>query len=124
MLRPDSDPRLADHRRDPLRLVVNVAETGWTGYDVELHLRAEFQVEDEMADWFNVVYILSPQDDPAARRRLIAGLKSVSDSPKLRSESMKLMAKPEAASRLLQPPIPSLVMLPREAALAKKLRSA
>ena len=63
---PERDPRLADHRRDPLRLVVNVSGTGWSGYEVERHLRTEFQVEDEMADWFNVVYVLSPHDDPAA----------------------------------------------------------
>jgi arginine decarboxylase len=119
VLRPESDLRLAGHRRDPLRLVVNVAETGWTGYEVELHLRTEFQVEDEMADWFNVVYILSPQDDPAARERLIAGLKTVSESPKPESDTMRL-ATSEAATRLLQPPIPSLGMLPREAALAEK----
>jgi arginine decarboxylase len=49
-----SDPKLADHRQDPLRLVVNVGGTGWSGYDVERFLRTEFQVEDEMADWFNV----------------------------------------------------------------------
>jgi arginine decarboxylase len=119
VLRPESDPRLADHRRDPLRLVVNVTESGWTGYDVERHLRTEFQVEDEMADWFNVVYILSPQDDPAARGRLIAGLQAVSDSPK-RGSASKRPAEPETASRLLQPPIPSLEMLPRDAALSEK----
>jgi arginine decarboxylase len=118
-LRPESDPRLAGHRRDPLRLVVNVTESGWTGYEVERHLRTEFQVEDEMADVFNVVYILSPEDDWAARRRLIAGLKTVSDSPKPGSESVRL-AKSETASRLLQPWIPSLGMLPREAALSEK----
>ena len=75
MLRPETDPRLAGHRRDPLRLVVNVTGTGWSGYDVERYLRTEFQVEDEMADWFNVVYMFSPHDDPAARERLLAGLR-------------------------------------------------
>ncbi len=54
------DARLADYRQDPLRLVVNVRETGWSGYEVERFLRTEFQVEDEMADWFNVVYIFEP----------------------------------------------------------------
>ena len=56
-----------------LRLVVNVAGTGWTGYEFEKYLRTEFQVEDEMADWSSVVYILSPQDDPAARRAAAGG---------------------------------------------------
>jgi arginine/lysine/ornithine decarboxylase len=119
VLRPEADPRLAGHRRDPLRLVVNVTETGWTGYDVERHLRLQFQVEDEMADWFNVVYILSPEDDPAASERLVAGLKSVSQSPRLGSATQQFVNS-EAATQLLQPPIPPLAMLPREAALAEK----
>ncbi len=75
VLRPETDPRLAGHRRDPLRMVVNVTGTGQSGYEVERFLRTEFQVEDEMADSYNVVYVLSPHDDPAARERLIAGLR-------------------------------------------------
>jgi lysine decarboxylase len=119
VLRPEGDSRLAGHRRDPLRLVVNVARTGWTGYDVELHLRRSFQVEDEMADWFNVVYILSPEDDPAAYERLVNGLESVSASPLGGSSSAEL-ADAATAARLLQPPIPRLAVLPRDAALAAK----
>jgi arginine decarboxylase len=118
VLRPERDPRLANHQRDPLRLVVDVSGTGWTGYDVELYLRNEFQIEDEMSDWNNVVYILSPQDDPAARARLLAGLKSVSDSPRPGSRTTRL-AETELV-RMMQPPIPPLAMLPREAALAAK----
>ena len=83
VLRPESDPRMAGHQRDPLRLVVNVAGTGWTGYDFEKYLRTEFQVEDEMSDWSSVVYILSPQDDPAAKQRLLAGLRSISESAEI-----------------------------------------
>ncbi len=118
VLRPENDPRMAEHLRDPLRLVVNVAGTGWTGYDFEKYLRTEFQVEDEMSDWSSVVYILSPQDDPAARKRLLAGLKSISDSPHSVSATSQL-AKDDLA-RLMQPPIPPLAMLPRNAALAPK----
>ena len=82
-----SNPKLADHRQDPLRLVVNVSGTGWSGYEVERFLRTEFQVEDEMADWFNVVYVLSPHDDPSARKRLIAGLFAVGARPKYGRDS-------------------------------------
>jgi lysine decarboxylase len=118
VFRPAGNPRLAGHRRDPMRLVVNVAETGWTGYDVELLLRKEFQIEDEMSDWLNVVYILSPQDDPAATDRLLAGLKAVSDSPRTGSGTTRLAADELVA--LHQPAIPPLAMLPRDAALAAK----
>src|SRR4029079_3671116 len=74
---PQSPSRLAHHRRDPLRMVVNVSATGWTGYEVERYLRTEFKVEDEMADWFNVVYVLSPRDNAAAEDRLLAGLSAL-----------------------------------------------
>lgn len=121
VLAPQRDPRLADHRRDPLRMVVNVAGSGWTGYEVERFLRTEFKVEDELADWFNVVYVLSPRDDPAAEERLLAGLRAVSTSrravsPRVPGQTLK----ETSLHALLQPPIPPLAMPPREAALARK----
>jgi arginine/lysine/ornithine decarboxylase len=119
VLRPESDPRMVDHQRDPLRLVVNFAGTGWTGYDVEVYLRDEFQVEDEMADQTNAVYLLSPQDDVAARQRLLAGLKAISASPRKTKAGTPRLAE-EELRRLMQPTIPPLGMLPREAALAPK----
>jgi arginine decarboxylase len=119
VLRPERDPRMADHQRDPLRLVVNVSGTGWKGYEVERFLRTEYCVEDEMADWFNVVYVLSPRDDAEARTRLIAGLRAVSESPKPVSGTTRLAEEVESA-HLLQPPIPPLAMPPRRAGLAKK----
>jgi len=123
VFRPESDARLADHRRDPLRLVVNVSGAGWSGYEVERFLRTEYQIEDEMADWFNVVYVLSPHDDTAARERLVAGLRAVSEQGARsteqgvrRPDSML----PAPSSLLLQPPIPPLALSPRKAALSTK----
>jgi arginine decarboxylase len=115
VLSTDDDPRLADHARDPLRLVINVAGAGWTGYDAELLLRHDYRVEDEMSDWFNVVLVTSPGDDGAARERLLAGLKQVSDNPRPQPQSSIAQS-----SRLLQPAIPPLAMTPREAALGPK----
>ncbi len=114
VLRPERVERLAAHRRDPLRLVVSVRGTGWTGYEVEKILREEYHVEDEMADWFNVVYVLSPQDDPAARGRLVDGLRAVSQSPRVEAR----MANDEDA--LFVVGHSSFVLLPRDAALGSK----
>lgn len=119
VLRPEADPRMAGHQRDPLRLVVNVAGTGWTGYDFEKYLRTEFQVEDEMSDWSSVVYILSPQDDPAARERLLAGLRSITESKRAGASPPPPVSANELAG-LMQPTIPPLAMSPRDAALAPK----
>lgn len=115
VLRPESDPRLAGHTRDPLRLVVSVAGTGWTGYDAELLLRNEYRIEDEMSDWFNLVLVLSPNDDPAARQRLLAGLRQISANPRPTPPS-----KIEHDRHLLQPAVPPLAMTPRDAALGAK----
>lgn len=119
VFRPENDSRLADHQRDLLRLVVNVSGTGWRGYQVERHLRTDFRIEDEMADWFNVVYVLSPLDDMSARDRLLAGLRSISENPRSESGTTRL-AKEVNRSHMQQPPIPPLAMPPRDAALAKK----
>jgi arginine decarboxylase len=119
VFRASADTRLVDHRQDPLRLVVNVSDSGWSGYEVERHLRTRFQVEDEMADWFNVVYVLSPHDDPAATGRLLAGLRSVADAPKTGARKPRLAHNADDA-HMLQPPIPPLAMAPRDAALAEQ----
>jgi lysine decarboxylase len=111
----DDDPRLAGHRRDPLRLVVNVAGAGWTGYEAELLLRTKYKIEDELSDWFNIVLVLSPNDDPAARERLLAGLQEISANRRQAQHSDI-----DAATHLLQPAIPPLAMTPRDAALGPK----
>jgi lysine decarboxylase len=118
VFRAATDKRLADHGQDPLRLVVNVSGSRWSGYEVERHLRTKFRVEDEMADWFNVVYVLSPHDDPVAKKRLLAGLQTVSDNRREpMSEPSTLNS--QHSTFLLQPPIPPLAMPPRDAALAE-----
>jgi arginine/lysine/ornithine decarboxylase len=119
VFRAATDSRLTDHGQDPLRLVVNVSGTGWSGYQVERHLRTQFQVEDEMADWFNVVYVLSPHDDPSATERLLVGLRSIAAAPKSEAKLPQLLGNAEEA-HMLQPPIPPLAMAPRDAAFAEQ----
>jgi arginine decarboxylase len=109
------DPRLAGHQHDPLRMVINVAGAGWTGYDAELLLRKQFKIEDELSDWFNIALVISPHEDPAARARLLAGLQQISANPQPVKQSDIA-----AATHLLQPEIPPLAMTPRDAALGPK----
>jgi len=135
VLEPTNDPRLAGHRRDPLRLVINVAGAGWTGYDAELMLRTKYKIEDELADWFNIVLVISPNEDSKVRERLLAGLGEISAKPPLghvfdpevqtrRELGAEWQAAAKSAiaeaSHLLQPAIPPLVMTPRDAALSRK----
>ncbi|MCC7473755.1 MAG: aminotransferase class I/II-fold pyridoxal phosphate-dependent enzyme [Pirellulales bacterium] len=116
------DARLAEHAQDPLRLVVDVSGAGWTGFDAERFLRTEHRVEDEMADHRNVVYVLGPRDDEAARSRLLAGLRAVSKQPRSNPKARPSSLGPQPSTSLLQPPIPPLAMSPREAALARQTR--
>ena len=103
-------------------MVVNVSGAGWTGFEVERFLRTDFHVEDEMADQFSVVYILSPHDDAAARNCLVAGLKEVSGrASKVEGRGKEFRPStldPRLSTNLLQPPIPPLALAPRDAALA------
>jgi lysine decarboxylase len=112
VLQTEGNAKLVGFRRDPLRLVVNVAQTGWTGYEVEQFLREEYSVEDEFADFFNVVLVVSPNDDPLARRRLLEGFRAVSCAPREGQD-----AREPLRADLLQPPIPPLLLSPREAVL-------
>jgi lysine decarboxylase len=79
-----------------------------------------------MADWFNVVYVLSPNDDPAARDRLLAGLRAVGEQgqePRVKGQEPEFLLSTldsRLSTSLLQPPIPPLAMPPRAAALARK----
>lgn len=139
VFRCEGDPRLAGHRCDPLRVVVNVSGTGWSGYEVERYMRTQYRVEDEMSDWFNVVYIFSPHDDEEATRRLLAGLKKVSEQGRGtrvqgreqagNGERRVESGEPESglstlhsppSTHLLQPPVPPLASSPRLAALGPK----
>lgn len=115
VLDPAADPRLAGHAIDPLRIVVNVAGAGWTGYDAELLLRERYRIEDELSDPFNIVLVTSPHDDSAARERLLAGLREISAKPRAAGT-----AGIAGAASLLQPAIPPLAMTPRDAALGAK----
>jgi lysine decarboxylase len=72
-----------------------------------------------MADWFNVVYVLSPHDDPAAKGRLLEGLRAVAKAPKSGTKPPRLADNADEA-HMLQPPIPPLAMAPRDAALAEQ----
>ena len=90
-------------------------------YEVERYLRTEFQVEDEMADWFNVVYILSPHDDPAARRAVAGGVEVDQRVAQSRGRGRPDSRTNETA-RLMQPPIPPLGDAPARCGFGAKAR--
>ncbi|QDU91388.1 Arginine decarboxylase [Pirellulimonas nuda] len=108
-------PELARHQIDPLRMTINVAGAGWTGYEAELLLRSDaYRIEDEMSDPFSIVLVLGPGDPEEARQRLLAGLAHIAENPKPVRDGEAFTAD------MLQPPLPPQAATPREAALAEQ----
>ncbi|HEX2078664.1 MAG TPA: aminotransferase class I/II-fold pyridoxal phosphate-dependent enzyme [Longimicrobium sp.] len=107
-LRASRHPELAGCAQDPLRMVVDVAGLGMSGFEVERRLLQEFGLLDEFCDARNVALVLGPQDAPETYERLAAAFRSLAAS------------RPTAAlppdDRLRTAPAPPLVLTPREAA--------
>jgi arginine decarboxylase len=105
---------------DETRIVITVKDLGYTGYEAERILRMRYNVQVELADLFNVVALLSIGDTPASIDKLIEAVRELAreDRPidiysptgvldrRLKRESYKM------------PPIPELVVTPREAFLS------
>ncbi len=96
----------ATHSFDPLKLTVHVAETGWSGYEVETHLRAEFNIEVELSDLYNVLCIVTFGDSEETMERLVEGFRAIAKEARAASRSPK---------RIFVPSTPVLAMNPREA---------
>lgn len=94
---------------DPLRLLVSVAATGLSGYEVERRLLAEHGVLGEFADAANVAFVLGPADAADARARLLRGLKAIAAAAPAGA------TRGDADGELREVPRPEMVLTPREA---------
>ncbi len=68
----------ANYRHDPTRLVVNVRKLGITGFDAEAFLRQEWNIQAEMSDLFNVVFITCISDSSQDLDRLFSAISDLS----------------------------------------------
>ncbi len=91
---------------DPLKLTVHVAETGWSGYEVENHLRDEFNIEVELSDLYNVLCIVSFGDTEESVERLVNAFAAI--AKEARDTDL-------APKRIFVPSTPILAMNPRAA---------
>lgn len=91
---------------DPTRLVVSVAGLGLTGYQAAELLRRQHLIQVEMADYFNLVFILGPGLSEGHGRALVTALREL---------AQRHRAKPLAPHLLLPPPVPPLRLTPRQA---------
>jgi lysine decarboxylase len=65
--------------RDPLRLVIDVRETGATGYGVAAGLRSNFDTQVELATQATIVLVLGIDEQPRELDRFVHDLTSVVD---------------------------------------------
>ncbi|MCZ0703971.1 arginine/lysine/ornithine decarboxylase [Natronobacillus azotifigens] len=101
----------ATYDYDPSKLIVSVKELGITGYDVELWLRKNYQIEVELSDMYNILCIITPGDTTEQTDILLSALQALAKS-----------YKPAATDRTVHvtvPPIPVLSLSPRDAFYAE-----
>ncbi len=94
------------HALDPTRIVINVAKSGLSGYEMAALLRSKYKIDPEMADEHNIVCIATPYNDP-------------SDVKKLTKAMLTIIKKIQPATLqhepILQLPAAVIRMTPREA---------
>jgi arginine decarboxylase len=101
-------PGVADW--DPLRIVLDVRETGRTGYDVEAALRQSYDVHAELATQATVVLLVGLAEQPVALERVGGDVEEVVKRIQAPGTTPTVLAPP--ASREQQMAVP-----PREAFL-------
>lgn len=98
----------ATYDYDPTKLIISVKDLGLTGYEVEVWLRENFNIEVELSDLYNVLCIITPGDTEEETGILVHALK------KLSQERIDL-AKITKAAEVHVPNIPLLALSPRDA---------
>lgn len=106
---------------DETKVTVTVKELGITGYQAEDYLRRKFNIQAEMSDLFNVLFIVSFANTEQDIKRLIEALKALAREAKgMSSKQVRGILK--QASTIVLPPEPEFRMSPREAFFAQTER--
>ena len=92
---------------DPTKLIISVKNLGLSGNDVEIWLRAHYNIEVEMSDLYNILCIITTGDTEKEADILVSALKHLAD------ERYSLAEKID--TQVLLPNIPLLAVSPRDA---------
>ncbi len=65
------------HALDLTRIVINVAKSGFSGYEMAALLRDKYKIEPEMADEHNIVCISTAYNDPADIKKLTKAMLTI-----------------------------------------------
>jgi len=91
---------------DETKVLVSVRELGITGFEIEKYLREKHQIEVEMSDLLNVLFIVTSADDESTIQALIDAMRDV--------VSVYNTSDNDSLSIML-PEIPPLALSPRDA---------
>ncbi|MGG3890724.1 aminotransferase class I/II-fold pyridoxal phosphate-dependent enzyme [Metabacillus fastidiosus] len=97
---------------DPTKLIISVKDLGVTGYDAEVWLRKNFNIEVELSDLYNILCIITPADTEEETSILIKALQELALE---RSQYAKKIVSPA----IKVPNIPLLASSPRDAFYAE-----
>ena len=102
---------------DETRIVITVKDLGYTGYEAERILRLRYNVQVELADLFNVVALLTLGDTKESTDALVNAVKELAreDRPIDIYSPTGVLEKRMKRGTYKMPPIPELVVTPREA---------
>ena len=92
---------------DPTKLIISVKNLGLSGHDVEIWLRAHYNIEVEMSDLYNILCIITTGDTEKEADILVSALKHLADE--------RYSPAKKIDTQVLLPNIPLLAVSPRDA---------
>jgi len=109
---------------DPTRLVISGARIGIDGFTLKKILFDKYRVDVELADWRNIVAIVTGGNDEEDMDRLVSGLRHIGEqmeeSGGRRGPAVSSGSDRAPGAPLPFPPLPPRVLTPRRAFFAPK----
>ncbi|NSL50723.1 aminotransferase class I/II-fold pyridoxal phosphate-dependent enzyme [Calidifontibacillus erzurumensis] len=102
----------ATYDYDPTKLIISVKDLGMTGYEAEIWLRENYNIEVELSDLYNILCIITIGDTERETEILVKALRDLSESRRSSSKETK-------AIEVHVPAIPRLALSPRDAFYAE-----
>ena len=92
---------------DPTKLIISVKDLGLSGFDVEMWLRENYNIEVEMSDLYNILCLITPGDSEEEANILVSALAALCKERDLLAAKIN--------TQVLLPEIPILAVSPRDA---------
>ena len=92
---------------DPTKLIISVKDLGLSGFDVEMWLRENYNIEVEMSDLYNILCLITPGDSEEEANILVSALAALCKERDLPAAKIN--------TQVLLPEIPILAVSPRDA---------